>query len=175
MSILSSIKSVFSTATSAVSASTSLKVYITIGVLAASLAGSAWLYVSGLKSTITTQEGTITTQGKTIAKQESNITTVKADRDEAVSQRDQAQKRTAQLNTENQINASALEAAREKAQTLADKLAQAQLGDMCTKHPVPEPVKRLQQQAIREFNAEYGSEAGNTASKTASGGDVPHS
>lgn len=173
MSILSTIKDAVSTVTSTVSSSTSIKVYLAIGAMAVALAGGAWAYVHSLQSTIETQHDTIVSKGKTITKQEGDISTLKADRAEAVTQRDAAQARTATLNEENQKNAADLEKARQNAATLAGQLAAAQAGNACAKSAVPDAVKRLQRQAITDFNAEYGAKAGDQAGKTAAGGDVP--
>lgn len=173
MSILSTIKDTMSTVTSTVSSSASIKVYLAIGAMAVALAGGAWAYVHSLQSTITTQYATIASKGETITKQEDDISTLKADRAEAVTQRDAAQARTATLNEENQKNAADLEKARQNAATLAGLLAAAQAGNACAKSAVPDAVKRLQHQAITDFNAEYGTKTGGQAGKAAASGDVP--
>lgn len=173
MSILSTIKEAVSTATSAVSSSTSIKVYLTIGAMAVALAGGAWAYVHSLQSTITMQSATIESKGETITKQKDDISTLKADRAEAVTQRNAAQARTVTLNKENQKNAADLEKARQTAATLAGQLAAAQAGNACAKSAVPDTVKRLQHQAITDFNAEYGAKTGDHPGKAAASGDVP--
>ncbi|WP_147200777.1 hypothetical protein [Pantoea sp. CCBC3-3-1] len=131
------------------------KVEITMAGVICVAVFAGWLWVKNIidtKNKQTREISTLSTNNATLKQEKLQL---QVDKSAAEALRDTYAARAEKLNQENKTNEAKALQYQADSEKVRGQLAEMQRNDPCALHPVPDNVIRLQQQAVRDFNAQY--------------------
>lgn len=159
----------------ALSAVKNAKAYLVVGLVAALLFGGAYAVFTTQANTITKQAGTIQAAGEQLGEKQQANELLQQSLSAAKTGRTEAENKLKALNDAQLNNAKELERVKRENEELQNKMRNAQENDPGANSRIPDDVKRMHEQAVREFNEKYGSGGGTPQAGDPSRADVRHS
>lgn len=159
----------------ALSAFKNAKAYLVMGLVAALLLGGANAVYTSQAKTISKQAETIQAAGERLGEKQQDNELLQQSLSAAKNGRTEAENKLKALNDAQLSNAKELEKVKRENEELQRKMRDAQENDPGANSRIPDDVKRMHEQAVREFNEKYGSGGGTPQAGDPASTDVRHS